>query len=258
MKKYFFRRLIRSKTCYFSLLVGCFLTFLNFIVDIYPYRADQNVPYTIWFESYTVSQFASIFFVILPILAALPCANILYRDQINGYLDIVISRNSEKKYFKNLFIVNAITGGLVIALPLLLNIYLCFMTLPNQQITLESVDPRIVTFRNSLTLFPRLFYEHSFLHMMLYVLLGFIAGAICASLSLGLSWYVRHVVYVYIIPLAIMQVIDLFPLKSISLVSISRQMSGASDLKLVLLTLIVYTLITIFIYINGIRRKVIL
>lgn len=102
-----------------------------------------------------------------------------------------------KQYFRNVLIGNAITGGLVVALPLLLNMYLCFMTLPARQITIVSEDYSGFNFKYSHTLFPKMFYSHSFLHMCFYVFLAFLAGAFLATFTLALSFYINNLIYIY-------------------------------------------------------------
>ncbi len=87
MKKYIIKRILKEKSVYFALLIDCILSVSNYFVDIFPYRYYDNSPYTIWFESFTASQFPKIFLMLLPLLASIPCARYIYQNQMSGYLN---------------------------------------------------------------------------------------------------------------------------------------------------------------------------
>ena len=70
----------------------------------------------------------------MPILSGMVFSHVYRKDISKNYFHIINSKGKSKNYSRCLFICNFIVGGLVFVIPLLLNLYICFLLLPNRKI----------------------------------------------------------------------------------------------------------------------------
>ncbi|GAB1303773.1 hypothetical protein [Bacillus altitudinis] len=200
-----FIKIFQRKAFYFAILIGCTLSGIYFFMDVYPnIKYGQISPYTSWIESTTGSAIPGLFFTLMPILAALPAADIYRRDVQTGNWNFIATRGKKANYFFHLFTLNFLAGGIVVSVSLLFNIYLSFMTMPN-----IPVDPLIsgnIDLVNSSTLFPDFYYQHPFLHMLFYVFLSFIFAGVFANIGLAASLFINKSFIVILIPFIVSNV----------------------------------------------------
>lgn len=204
MYLYFIKRMMRQKTFYIAVIAGCAISILHIWKDVLPYTDPslRHSPYTKWIESCSPSVFTSLLFMLMPILASMGMAHLYRRDENQNYLSHIICKGKKKSYFAALFGSNFIFGGLAFIIPILCNIYLCFLLLPNQKINFILEPTNNVSLLGKDTLFPGLYYDHPLLHMFLYVLLDFIIAGIFASLALAISFWIKNIFFVWIVPFA--------------------------------------------------------
>lgn len=192
MTSFFFQRIIRSKTFYLALAVCTAAAILEIFQEAtrFPNNLEYGegvlfTPYSMWIEYIVDSNYKQLLFMLLPVLAAIPFADTYAKDKQTGFLKAIISKGKLKQYFTGMYISNFITAGLVITIPLLINIYLAFMTLPNVQpdpiVALNPAD-------NMNIIFPALYYSHPLLHMLFYVLLAFLFAGMYATFCLSISF----------------------------------------------------------------------
>lgn len=112
---YFWKRLLHKKNFYLALLAGAMLSMLYIAKDVYPYRALKygHSVYTIWMGGFNGSIYASLFYLLVPLLAAIPMADMWLSDRQSGYYQFVQTRNKTKQYFRGLYVCNFTAGGLV-------------------------------------------------------------------------------------------------------------------------------------------------
>lgn len=202
MYTYFLKRLVRQKTMYLAIAVGALISTGYIIQDVLPFtaRSLHHSPYTKWIESMNVSSFATLLFMLMPILASMAFAHIYRQDKNNNYLSMILVKGKKKQYFTGLYLFNFILGGITFAIPLLWNIYLCFMLLPNEKTNFLLDVTQAVNYNSNDTLFPQLYYDHPFLHMLLYVMVGFLVAGIFATVALAASMYLKQIFFVWLIP----------------------------------------------------------
>ena len=90
---YFWKRLLHKKNFYLALLAGAMLSMLYIAKDVYPYRALKygHSVYTIWMGGFNGSIYASLFYLLVPLLAAIPMADTWLSDRQSGYYQFVFS-----------------------------------------------------------------------------------------------------------------------------------------------------------------------
>ena len=121
-----------------ALLIGLFLVLWSawgcyaidvrdrpFVENIFDHAFPQSVlsAYRYWIVN-DVSQSASaLFFLLLPLLSCMPYAWSYLQELNNGYASQVIVRSDRTKYFISKVIATAVSGGVVICVPLVVNFF---------------------------------------------------------------------------------------------------------------------------------------
>lgn len=267
MGGFFFRRILSSKSFYFILLVGATISFLHIYQEatLFPNDLTSNygvqfTPYQSWIEFGISSSYRYLFFLLLPIIAAIPFADVYAKDKQTGYLKAILSKGKMNQYFRGLYIANFTVAGVVIAVPLLFNIYLAFMTLPNIK-----PDPMIdvIPLDKINTFFPALYYSFPLVHMLFYVLLAFLFAGMYATICLSVSLYVRSRFFILISAFVINMVVSLIleftnkfswiPSEFLTEVSVEPFVSFSALLIIFGCGMTVSTLV----YILGVKKRVI-
>lgn len=188
---YFWKRLLHKKNFYLALLAGAMLSMLYIAKDVYPYRALKygHSVYTIWMGGFNGSIYASLFYLLVPLLAAIPMADTWLSDRQSGYYQFVQTRNKTKQYFRGLYVCNFTAGGLVTIFPLAINLYACFLLVPDEKPDLILWDTHTVSLYGKETLFPSVFYDYPLLHICLFLFFAFCIGGLLAGVALALSGF---------------------------------------------------------------------
>ncbi|WP_439443192.1 hypothetical protein ACSMFR_12195 [Listeria aquatica] len=223
MHHYFIQRILHKRSFQIALLIGTLLSLFYLIADVFPNRLYGGSPYTRWIESFTGSEVPQLLFMLMPIISAMAAADIYAVDKKNGFFAHIYTKNLRKKYFINLYGYNFLFAGLIFVFPLLLNIYGCFMLLPNHPPDLLVTTSEAVPQMFSTTLFPALYYAHPFLHILLYVGIAFLSAGMYAAIALSVSFFVKSsfliflsafiidYIWTYLIPIDLNDSISYFP-----------------------------------------------
>ena len=157
----------------------------------------------LWMGVDGFSPVSSAFYLILPILAAMPMAASWYQERKNGYMYQTMVRSGSTMYFKGKWRICFATGGLVIAIPLLLNLMVKAMICPMGRVTpLSLCSPLQGNFCS------RLYYIFPLGYMGMVILSGFLWGGICSVLALACSGKIKNPVLIIIFPFLIFLLID--------------------------------------------------
>ena len=192
--RYFYYRMMRKKSMYTAFAAGIVLSVLYIVTNVLPYadyRYHQS-PYTLWIGSFNSSVFAELFFLLMPILAAMPAADIYLTDRKSGYLDNIVSRGRKKSYFCCLFITNYAAGAMCFIIPAVINIICSFCILPDIHPDIIVNESSVVTMYGTETLFPELYYTHPLAHMALYLVTGSVIAGMYASLALASGFFIKN------------------------------------------------------------------
>lgn len=264
MLNFHLQRVIRSKPLYIVLFFGILISLWHVKEEILPLEYDPRygvafTPYTKWFEFAVISGLSSLFFLLLPILAALPFADTFLKDKQTGFLLAVLSRGKINSYFTNLFAINFFVAGIVIAIPLLLNLYLAFMFLPN--IPPDPIVNNQMSLDSMMTYFPELYYSHPLLHTLFYIFLAFMYAGLFASVCLSVSFYINNRFMVILFAFIIQMVLTLF----FQLIGkygwihtrFLLQVGDGSSFQAMLWMFIIGMFLSLVLYIVGVKKLVI-
>lgn len=245
---------------------GTFIAIWHFKEEILPLENDPRygvtfTPYTKWFELGAISRLNSLFFLLLPIIASIPFADTYLKDKQTGFLLSVFSRGHIKDYFTKLFLTNYLVSGLVVTFPLILNVYLAFMFLPN--ISPDPVVNDLTNISSLNTLFPDLYYNYPFFHILIYIFIAFLFAGLYASISLSVSLYLNNRFIVILFPFIVQMFLSMFyqliGKSHLDPTSMIQQLSGYLGVTFsgLVLTFVFGMIICIGLYIFGVKKLVI-
>lgn len=182
-----FKRAIYNKNFAIILAIGSILSVLSIIFDVLAGRLDYimgNVnftPFMQWIGENSNGTYKLTFFMIIPILAIVPYADSYWMDKYSGFAKNIYARTSKNQYIISKIIATFTTGGLVVVIPMILNIYLLFLILP-------SYHPGLFeNFKLAKTMFASLFYFHPYMYIVAYIVLNFLFGGLFACIGLAIS-----------------------------------------------------------------------
>lgn len=193
------KRLFRNPGLWVSLGIGLLLSITQFFMIVCPSvrfldtymqkfaGLTMTMPHTVftkWIgaEGYSVQRFT--FFMILPLLCTIPWSLSAYQDKKSGLIKNYFIRGRKRDYYFAKYLVNFVSGGSVVVIPLLLNLALAAAVLP-------SLKPEVATgfyAVRSTSMFAKLFYTHPYTYTFVYLLIIFVfCGLIsCFASSAGL------------------------------------------------------------------------
>jgi hypothetical protein len=136
-----------------------------------------------------------IFYLVLPLLAVLPFGVSFYEDKKSGYFINVCIRVKKEVYYRAKYLAVFISGGLAIAIPLLLNLMLSSLFLPALR-----PDNGCNTTITCNTMAFELFYTHPLLYVLLFLMIDFIFAGIIATIALSYTYFTEHKFGVLVAP----------------------------------------------------------
>ncbi len=202
---YFFGRILKGRMFWLSLFImfvivstqyiSMYVTTKGFndagIIKVSPYLSNilhfNRLPF-----------YSEFYLLIFPMLSAMAVSGIYRIDKNYGFIYSVISKMGTRHYFRLLYCINFIVSFFIISLPLLFNFYLYAMTFP-------SVAPHPVLNYMAATVSPTaqfntVYYEYPTLYFLMYVFLNGLYGAIFSSLALSVSFFIKRVYFIYLVP----------------------------------------------------------
>ena len=199
-----------------ALLIGCLLMVWHYFDQVAPMGKGylhllETDPYNkLWQDNYPgelydlwlgVHEFMNtqgrIFYLILPMLSALPFADSYFADAKDGFLRSVCTRTRRLHYFAAKYIAVFLSAFTVIAVPLLLDLLLGMLAFP-----LMPPLPPATTFtalRETDTL-PWLYYNMPVVFVLVFTFFAGLFGGLLAALALAFSRILNYRFLVLLAP----------------------------------------------------------
>jgi len=131
----------------------------------------------------------SLFALIAPLIAVLPFSDSFVLDRTYGYLNFILARSSYRKYLISKFLANLLSGGISLAIPLILiyiytNIYYPrgFPSLVEARIPYDPMPGPL----------GQLYRHNPDMYILFLVGLAFVFGSVYATLALAISSLVHN------------------------------------------------------------------
>lgn len=193
-------RAVRTPGFIISLCIGNTITVLHWIMVVLPAAARQNIyltkdipmeypesVFTGWIGEGS-SQYSYLYFLILPLLAALPYADSLFQDFKNNFINVICTKTDRKKFLICRYLAVFLSGGIVSIAPLITNLLLTMTVLP-------CVKPEITSYLSMTvphTSFVGLYMHSIWLFIFISLFIIFVHGGVIAGFSLVTAYYLNH------------------------------------------------------------------
>lgn len=212
-----------------------------------------------WLGCECYSPYNQLYFLILPLLAAIPCGSSLYDEWESGYVGLIVTRCGRKKYFVAKLSTAFLTGGLVVCIPLMLNFVMSACYLP-----VIGTDPiALQDIVRNCDMGADFYYNQPLMYVIMYICIDFFIGGINATVSLAVTHFFANRFLVILFPILLNFCIDygldnLFTgIKGYNLYDIMNpsQKSGSNTYSSLLASLGICMLISVVIYIVSNYKK---
>lgn len=191
-----------NKFMFFVLLMGCGLSLWHFADYIWPIRdyiISSEYPlssFDRWIGGESYSFQSSLYFLILPILCALPYGASWLFDCSTGYGGQAIVRKSQKEFVRAKYLVAFLSGAAVAVLPLLFDFCLTNLFIP-------AVCPQAGYGLSPIYegyLLANCYYTHPFLYLFAYLTIDAVFFGLFNTLTFVASIFFRNRFFVQLAP----------------------------------------------------------
>lgn len=202
-------RALRSRGMFLAVLIGILLCAAQVIqYQIPAYRANlsgfyekfpimsPNIFADRWLAGNPGNLEGFIYFLILPLLAALPFGTSYFEDNRSGYLKGIYLRISRSKYLSAKYMAAFLGGGIAVTVPLLLNL-MCSMVL------LPGILPQPIFTGNTInaaSLLYEIYFSHPLIYIGMFLILDFLMAGMWACVALCASFLSDYKIIVLICP----------------------------------------------------------
>lgn len=188
-----YQRLFRNKKLFLSSGVSLGIVLMQIIMESLPYVNAEFGAYPLsvfekWIGGEKSSVFPMLYFLLIPILMAVPYGGTMLEDFKSGYIKNVYTRTGKKEYLTAKYIV-AFTSGIFAVIPLIINFALTAMVLP-AVIPQASAGFYTISARSML---GELFYLHPYSYLFIYFLLDTVFFGLLATLSITAAFLCEYI-----------------------------------------------------------------
>ena len=149
-----------------------------------------------WMAGNTYNLESFIFFFLLPLLATLPFGISYFDENLNGVLHNIFMRVPRKQYFMAKYVAVFLSGGMAIVIPLLVNLLLTMVLLPNHAGTNILSESLI----GAEKIGYEVYFSHPCIYLGGYFILDFLLGGVFACVALVGSYVSAHRIVNAVIP----------------------------------------------------------
>lgn len=184
-----------------SILIGVLIAVSHFLIYALPYalQLDEYVQinkpmmfpgwlYYTWLGGNTYNVQSFLYFLILPLLAALPFADSFYSDATGGYIAEISTRTNRSNYFIGKYISVFLSGAVASVFPLLLNFFMCSWVFPAMKPESAYHGSPVI----SSTTLGELLYSRPMLFLLIHLLMIFVMAGLFAVFALSASYYCNY------------------------------------------------------------------
>ncbi len=200
-------KMIHSRTLLFSFLIGVAVSSANVVEN---YRLTKwflglqelnHVPgygtlniYTNWINGANMGMGAAVFFVIFPLLAAIPFSWSLQSERHSGYTNQLLTRSAKKNYLMAKYIAVFLSGGISVCGAMTVNFMANAWILP-------LVEPMHILVRGGDGMFlSRLLFTKPMIYIFLCLLTSFVWAGTLACLAMTVGMLIKNTVMLVLVP----------------------------------------------------------
>lgn len=210
------RRSLRSRGMILALVIGIALSLMQVIQNQLPmYQANLTKFYEdfpilppsnvseVWIAGNAANLAGFVYFLVFPILAALPFGTSYFDDNRSGFLKGIYMRVPRRQYLAAKYVASLLSGGIAVVIPLIVNLMLALVLFPN-------LLPNAVYSMSGMgasRMFYEIYYSHPMLYALIFLGIDFLMGGMWACVALAASYLSDYKIIVLISPFFIQLVI---------------------------------------------------
>ena len=187
-------RVKNNKMMWFSLMLGMVIAIVEFIIG--PLASSKNIisgfngnvnstiktVFNTWMFSldYRALPIRKLYVMIMPLLATFAYSTSIVSDIKTGYIKNIYIRTKKINYLVSKCIVSHIAGGMVVVIPIIVNLLLTSMVLPSvkPEAVLGIYEPGGYAFLSEIA------YTHPYIYIFIFLIIIFLYSGIFTSCSL--------------------------------------------------------------------------
>ena len=172
-----------------------FDTLAGFGYNVMSATLDNTYVNTVYRDFTSITP--AMFYRFIPLICVLAYGWSYSSDVRSGYIKSIITRTSKSKYLISKYFATFISGGLVVLIPILVNILTlaCFMPF-----RMPNVSDSIYYAELSAFAFANLFYKVPALYMVIILIFHFILGGLFATFAMAVSMFTTNKYIVTLFP----------------------------------------------------------
>ncbi|MDE6026230.1 MAG: hypothetical protein K2G45_12360 [Lachnospiraceae bacterium] len=148
-----------------------------------------------WIGTEPFSGYNNIFFLVFPLLAAVPYGVSLYYEQKKG-LTANIEGGSMRQYYTSKYLMTFLSGGISVSTPLVVSLIISACYLPA-----VGTDPlALQTMITNYDMFADQFFDLPVLYALIFIIIDFIVGGLFACMTLVISGWCSNGIIALIFP----------------------------------------------------------
>ena len=153
-------------------------------------------PFTCWIGADYQYPMTSLFYLLLPLMAALAFGWSYCAERKSGYIKNIAVRTDKKNYYLAKYVAVFIAGGAVVAIPLLANFHTvaCFIPAYTPDVFYN------IYYSMHYHFLSELFYTVPLLYVAIILVLDFVFAGLIATVSLAVSFFIKNRYAVVLLP----------------------------------------------------------
>lgn len=157
-----------------------------------------------WLPLHRVGLGSSLFFMAMPILAAMPYGWSYSDERHSGYIYQTITRMGKQSYFFSKYLSVFLSGGLAVLIPLIFDLLLTALFCPDVPLQITDMLTPILNY----SLFGELFYTNRWLYVISLCSVEFLWGGSIACMTFFAGTVFRYGVLIVIMPFVVLLSVD--------------------------------------------------
>jgi hypothetical protein len=204
------RKMLHSRTLLWSVLIGAAISFINVVencslrqwffdaqAEFYsPGYATLSILHN-WIDGSQMTVGETIFFVVLPLLAAMPFAWSLQSERNSGYTNQLLTRRSKGTYLTAKYVAVFLSGGIAVGSAMVFNLMANMWILPVCN-TLH-----VLVGYGDMVFLSKILFSKPWLYLLLCLVTSFFWSGTLACLGLTASLFLRRTVAAVLFPFAL-------------------------------------------------------
>ena len=159
-----------------------------------------------WMPVHPSGLGSNIFYFIWPILAAMPYAWSYTQERHSGLYNQIVTRGCKNMYFLSKYFALFVSGGIAIALPVTLDLFLTALVCPTD---VPDVTKSLIPLMN-ISFLSRLYYTRPWIYAVIWCCIEFLWGGVIAVACLMVGSKLRFAAAIILFPFISLVLCDFF------------------------------------------------